>query len=392
MSTVGLNRATRETLTTLRQANDQAAAVSQRLATGKRVNSALEDPSVYFNALSLSAKSAEMDRSLEQVGQGVQVLKTADKGLAAIGKLLETLKSVVDQAKASDDAFRRSDLANEFNEVLRRIEEVAADSDYRGKNLLAGEGNDLKLYFGDERTDAIFVESVDYTKLASGLGLADLVPGKPGVSAFNLMDSGGVALDEKDTLSKSPDFPVGTTISVNFAGPPAATKSLTVTPTTKVSELIQLIGDKDRGGRATVQDNGTVVVEALADLTLTGGPFTGTTISPSEAGSWTARFTVDMSPAVNPIETAADAVRKATVTMRAQAATFGTSLTLLQNRESFMTEFSRSLLAGAEEFVGADMNAEAANLLALQLRQQLSTNALSIGKEADQGVLRLLGG
>lgn len=396
MTTVGLDRTTRDTLTTLRLAKEQAAVAGQRIATGKRINQPLEDPTVYFNALSLSSKAAEMDRTLEQVGQGVQVIKAADAGLSSIGDLIETLRSVVDQAKRSDDAFRRSELATEFNDMLRKIEEVASDSGYRGRNLLGGPGNDLKLYFGVERTDAVRVEPVDYTDVAIALGLVDIQPGVAGYRELALVDAGNVALSENDPLSASPDFPVPTTITAAFAGPPAATKSLEVTAETKVRDLVKLFHDPDRGVRTSMKADGTLKIEALSQVTIDGGPFgpalTPTVVSPVAAGDWTARFTVDFSPADNPIEITSESVRAAREQLRAQAATFGTSLTLVQNRETFMSDFARTLLAGAEEFVAADTNAEAANLLSLQLRQQLSTNALSLGNEADQGVLRLLGG
>ena len=46
---------------------------------------------------------------------------------------------------------------------------------------------------------------------------------------------------------------------------------------------------------------------------------------------------------------------------------------------------------GADNLVVADLNEEGANLLALQTRQQLSTQALSLASQSDQAILRLFG-
>jgi flagellin-like hook-associated protein FlgL len=48
-----------------------------------------------------------------------------------------------------------------------------------------------------------------------------------------------------------------------------------------------------------------------------------------------------------------------------------------------------TLQTGSDNLVLADANEEAANLLSLQTRQQLSQTALSLANQADQGVLRL---
>ena len=76
--------------------------------------------------------------------------------------------------------------------------------------------------------------------------------------------------------------------------------------------------------------------------------------------------------------------------LRSQASTFGSNLSSVQNRQDFTKNMINTLETGAANLTLADTNAEAANLLALQTRQQLSSSALSMASQQDQAVLQLL--
>jgi flagellin len=83
-------------------------------------------------------------------------------------------------------------------------------------------------------------------------------------------------------------------------------------------------------------------------------------------------------------------VKAALDEVRSQASTFGSNLSIVQNRKSFTEAMINTLETGAGNLTLADMNTEAANLLALQTRQQLSQNSLSLASQADQSILQLL--
>ncbi|MEZ5786964.1 MAG: flagellin [Xanthobacteraceae bacterium] len=76
-------------------------------------------------------------------------------------------------------------------------------------------------------------------------------------------------------------------------------------------------------------------------------------------------------------------------TLRSQSSSFGSNLSIVQNRQDFTKSMINTLQTGADNLVLADSNEEAANMLALQTRQQLASTALSLASQADQGVLRL---
>ena len=77
--------------------------------------------------------------------------------------------------------------------------------------------------------------------------------------------------------------------------------------------------------------------------------------------------------------------------LRSQASAFGSNLSIVENRNDFTKSMINTLETGAANLTLADTNQEAANLLALQTRQQLSSTALSMASQADQAVLRLFG-
>ncbi len=82
-------------------------------------------------------------------------------------------------------------------------------------------------------------------------------------------------------------------------------------------------------------------------------------------------------------------IEKATSLLRAQASEFGQNLATVTTREDFTDNMINNLVSGSDKLTLADMNEEAANMLALQTRQQLATNSLSLASQAAQSVLRL---
>ena len=83
-------------------------------------------------------------------------------------------------------------------------------------------------------------------------------------------------------------------------------------------------------------------------------------------------------------------LKSASDTLRADASSFGSQLSIVQTRQDFTKSLINTLQTGASNLTLADSNEEAANLLALQTRQSLSTKALSLASQGDQNVLRLL--
>ncbi|WP_029040894.1 flagellin N-terminal helical domain-containing protein [Cucumibacter marinus] len=90
------------------------------------------------------------------------------------------------------------------------------------------------------------------------------------------------------------------------------------------------------------------------------------------------------------INSTLDTLKSGIETLRTQSSKFGSNLSVVEIRQNFTKDIINTLETGAANLTLADSNEEAANLLALQTRQQLSSTALSLASQADQNVLRLL--
>jgi flagellin len=89
------------------------------------------------------------------------------------------------------------------------------------------------------------------------------------------------------------------------------------------------------------------------------------------------------------INTAITAVNTALTTLRTNASTLGSNASVLQTRLNFTSELANTLQAGAGKLTLADLNEESANLLALQTRQQLGINSLSLAAQSERSILAL---
>ena len=88
-------------------------------------------------------------------------------------------------------------------------------------------------------------------------------------------------------------------------------------------------------------------------------------------------------------DAAIDVLDSAITTIRTNAATLGSNVSLLQTRLDFTTSYVNTLTGGSDKLTLADLNEEGANLVALQTRQQLATQALAFAGQSEQAVLQL---
>ncbi len=95
---VTLSKGVRANLLSLQQTAEMMARTQERLSTGKKINSALDNPVNFFTAAGLNARAGDLSTLLDSIGNGVQTLAAADKGITAITKLVESLKSTAKQA------------------------------------------------------------------------------------------------------------------------------------------------------------------------------------------------------------------------------------------------------------------------------------------------------
>lgn len=364
---IHLSSAVRQNLLSLQNTADLMSKTQNRLATGLKVNSALDNPGSFFTASSLNNRASDLGGLLDDMGQAVQTLKAADEGIQSITKLVEAAKGKANQALQSSSNDDRRKYATEYNELLSQIETLAKDAGYSGKNLLAGTGNDLSVVFNETGTSKLSVSAVDYTDTTGALGLADLTTGTS--STATVTEANLEAGDEAgDTLTLTLG---ATTHSIDYSAG---------TTTEEVVAAINAIADVS----ASTDGTTVTITSSAGQIGLDDTDTTANLATVTGTGFVASSFDADSG-----INTSLSSLTSALNTLRSQASTFGTNLTVVENRQSFTNKLINTLEEGAGKLTLADTNQEGANLLALQTRQQLSSTSLSFASQADQNVLRL---
>ncbi|WP_417710721.1 ABC transporter substrate-binding protein, partial [Roseibium aggregatum] len=323
MGDITLSSAVRANLNTLQSTAQFMSDVQNKLATGKKVNSALDNPNSFFTASGLTSRANDLSTLLDDMGQSTQTLKAADQGIQSITKLVESAKAKANQALQTQSQYERKQFAAQYNDLLTQIEDLAKDSGYKGKNLLAGEGNDLRTIFNEDSTSKLDIEAVDYTDtaLSTGLNLSDLAEGEGasstlqlqgGKATFSLQDSGGSALNTSSTLSES-TLVASTTSTLSFIDNTATTPAVIsgtsgVSGGATVQDLVDGLNaiagvraefDNDTGELSIYSDEDFYIGNNSTTTVLTGSSvdataFTSTTDSLIESGSFSVGDTLTL--------------------------------------------------------------------------------------------------
>jgi flagellin-like hook-associated protein FlgL len=99
MSDVTLSAGVRNNLLALQNISKQEATTQQRLATGKKVNSALDNPTEYFTASSLSSRAGELTNLLDSMTNAVNTINAASNGLTSITTTIQSMEATITQAR-----------------------------------------------------------------------------------------------------------------------------------------------------------------------------------------------------------------------------------------------------------------------------------------------------
>src|SRR6202163_4609086 len=105
MTGIVLSASVRQNLLSLQSTASLLATTQNDLATGNKVNSALDNPTNYFTAQSLNNRAGDINNLLDGIGNGVQVLQAANTGITSLQKLIDSAKSIANQALQSAVGF-----------------------------------------------------------------------------------------------------------------------------------------------------------------------------------------------------------------------------------------------------------------------------------------------
>ena len=161
MSDIVLSSGVRSNLLQLQQTSALITQTQNRLATGKKVNSALDNAINFFTAQSLTVRSNDLSNLLDAMSSGINTIQAANNGITSITKLVQSAQALVSQAQQTTDPTVRATLAGQFNSLLDQIGQLAGDSGFNGINLLGGDT--LTLTLDETGNSTVTVAGVDYT-------------------------------------------------------------------------------------------------------------------------------------------------------------------------------------------------------------------------------------
>jgi flagellin-like hook-associated protein FlgL len=168
LSTITLTAGMRANVLALQNTQNLFENTQTRLATGKKVNSALDDPIAYFAAKGYNDRAGDLSALKDSMNEAIQIVKAADSGISAIEDLVAQAKSLANSALSSASTTERSSLATQFGTILTQINGLALDANYKGTDLL--DNDDLTVKFNESSTSSLTISG--FSADATSLGIA----------------------------------------------------------------------------------------------------------------------------------------------------------------------------------------------------------------------------
>ncbi len=427
---ISLTAGMRADLTSLQGTASMLNRTQARLSSGKSVNSATDDPSAYFAAQDHMNHASDLSSRKSDMGEAIQAVNAANTGITNITTIINQAQGLVQSAQSANTTTRAS-LAGQFNTLRTQIDQLASDSGYNGKNFL--QGDTLNVLFNETGTSSLTVNG--FTASSTGLGITTAAygtgasytneaiggsaNGSVAASTYTMVNTGALATGSV-TVTQS-YHATGETVVGAISGSSGQTYVLSglAQTTASIANVQVYVGGaavtagayttavsgnnievKFTAGGSTM--TGAVTVGYDTSYNLTAGQYTQTNGSGTSQGTLTFGNTVTGAVTVNysvnglwasdtALQTDTNNLNTAITTLRTQASTMAANLSVITTRQTWSQSMINNLQTGSDNLTLADMNEEGANMLALQTRQQLGIQALSLASQSNQSVMRLFG-
>ncbi len=414
MSNITLTAAVRQNLLSLQNTAALLSTTQERLATGKKVNSALDNPTNFFTAAGLDARASDISNLLDSIGNGVQVLQAANTGITSLTQLVDTAKSIANQALQQPPGY--SPPAH----VLftgTGVTSVAGDTTATSADLTTSSLNGAVLTFKNQAGTAVTItigtapsnfnpalktaqaQSLDQLNQAladAGVNLAAVITGTNGLTFTSTNDGAGQVITTAGTTPAALDAidvsATGATAGgVVAAVPDPVSQNARATLVSQYNLVLTQIDttaqDASFNGINLLDGNSLKLIfdeTGKSTLTIAGVTF-------NSAGLGLTKLTPRADFTDNVLTgTVLNALNGASSELRSQASAFGANLSIVQIRQDFSKSLINVLQTGSSNLTLADSNEEAANSQALSTRQSIAVSALALANQSQQSVLQLL--
>jgi flagellin len=387
---VVLSTGVRANLLALQQTTDLITTTQTRLATGKKVNSALDNATNFFMANSFQTSVTNLNTLLDQMNLAQRTLDVANTGITEITNLLGTARGTLSQALAAPPAtaFITGTAAGmTATTTLASLGFAATDV----ITISDGTGNTVTFTTAANTTVQSLMNAInnsatnkDRVELAGdGRLLLESTGGTYSISITTNSGANGIALNNLGFNANTNNGAVNNTIAATGTNSVART-SLAAQFDALRTQIDQMAADSAFNGISLLNNQSLTVImnqTATTKLVVAGNNDTSNGLG-VVASANSLQDNYDVNIAINNINNALS-------TLQNQASTYTANVAVIQSRTDFTKQTINTLQTGVNDLTLADANQEGASLLALQTRQSLSSTALSLATQADQNVLRL---
>jgi flagellin len=412
LSNITLSSSVRQNLLSLQGTAELLSTTQTRLATGKKVNSALDNPTNFFTASGLDARASDIGNLLDSIGNGVQVLQAANTGITSLSKLVDTAKSIANQALQQPTGYSTKSSVEFTGGTLTPSGTVTAADLNAG--ALRGQVFTFKTSTGTTAITlgstpsalsggAATVQSLDQFNqalAAAGVNISVSITNTDKLTFTSTNDGAGQVITKSGTAPTAldaVDITSTTASNPSTGGTVVAAVADTVSQTARASLVAQYNQIVDQI-KTTAEDASFNGVNLLRGDTLklvfneTGkstSTIAGVTFDPNGLGLKKLTVGTDFTDNAQ-TNSVLNSLNNASTTLRSQASAFGANLSIVQIRQDFSKNLINVLQTGSSNLTLADSNEEAANSQALSTRQSIAVSALALANQSNQSVLQLL--
>jgi flagellin len=399
MTGIVLSASVRQNLLSLQSTAELLSTTQNRLATGNKVNSALDNPTNFFTAQGLNNRSNDINNLLDSIGNGVQVLQAANTGLTSLQKLVDTAKSIANQVLQTTVGYSTKASATTTVGAVG----TASDLTTGGTTTLQGKtviftpavGSAVTLTFSNV-AGAGNVNSLDALNAAisgAGIGVTASISSTGFLTFTSSNDNASQAITVAGGAAANTVQLTGTTVAAApvSAVADAASQAIRANLVNQYNGILSQITNtaQDASFNGINLLNGdtlklTFNETGKSTLSITGVTYGATGLGLTALVSGT--DFLDSSSA----NKALTALSSASTALRTEASALGSNLSIVQIRQDFSKNLINVLQTGASNLTLADTNEEAANSQALSTRQSIAVSALALANQSQQSVLQLL--
>jgi flagellin-like hook-associated protein FlgL len=387
MSGIVLSASVRQNLLALQSTASLLATTQNDLATGNKVNTALDNPTNYFTAQGLNNRASDISNLLDGIGNGVQVLQAANTGITSLQQLVDTAKSIANQVLQTTVGYSPKSTVSSAAAVGGTAANLVDNLTIKSGDVLA-----IAATGGGTATSITFGATESLAQLNAALAANNL--------SASLDNSNKLVITTTNDAASSTIGAVtytntgGGTVTFGAVGAPVADPASQTIRSNLVSQYNNVIAQIT----TTAQDasfNGINLLNGdnlkltfnetgKSTLNITGVTYDATGLGLTTLVSGT-NFLDN-----NSANATIAKLTNASNALRSEASTLGSNLSVVQIRQDFSKNLINVLQTGASNLTLADTNEEAANSQALSTRQSIAVSALALANQSQASVLQLL--